>query len=279
MDADLDKETLTTIYETVQDRNVTFLAAGFTYYAFVSLIPLVVLALVVGSIFGGEALAERLVNAASDVMPAAGDELVADILTTESGRSEATVVALGVAVWGGLKVFRGLSLAFDSVYATDETDSMSDQIIDGVVVILAISLALVLMVVMGIVLRFLAGTVPFAGLLSWVILLIGLFLAFLPLYYRLPPISITIHEALPGAVFAAVGWVVLQGGFQLYAANAGRYEAYGALGGVLVFVTWLYFAGILILVGAVVNVVLSPPESEEPEIDSSDTEPIDERSL
>jgi len=47
-------------------------------------------------------------------------------------------------------------------------------------------------------------------------------------------------------VFAAVGWTVLQIGFQLYASNAGQYEAYGAVGAVLLFVTWLYFAGIII---------------------------------
>jgi len=43
-------ETLTTIYRTASDRDLTFLAAGFAYYAFVSLIPLILLALVVGSL-------------------------------------------------------------------------------------------------------------------------------------------------------------------------------------------------------------------------------------
>ena len=46
-------ETATAIYRTASDRDLTFLAAGFAYYAFVSLIPLVLLALVVGSLLGG----------------------------------------------------------------------------------------------------------------------------------------------------------------------------------------------------------------------------------
>ncbi len=251
------RETLTSIYATAQDRDITFLAAGFAYYAFVSLIPLVILAIVVGSIVGGEDLAERLVTSAGDLMPAAGDELLTDVLTTESGRTEATVVALGVAAWGAIKVFRGLSTAFDTVYASASDDSIVEQVVDGLVAVLAVAAALALMIALGVAIGFLSGQVPFAGLLSWVALLAGLFLAFLPIYYRLPPVPITVREALPGAALAAVGWVVLQVGFQIYAANAGQYEAYGAVGAVLVLVTWLYFAGILITLGAVVNVVLS----------------------
>ncbi len=263
-------ETLTAIYETATDRDISFLAAGFAYYAFVSLIPMVLLALVVGSLLGGEQAAERLVLIAGDFLPAAGEELVTDALTTEAGRAQATAVALLVAVWGALKVFRGLSLAFDKVYDEVAEDTLVDEIRDGLTVILAGAGALALMIVIGTVLGIAADAVPFAGLLSWVTLLLGLVLVFLPIYYVLPPISVTIDEILPGVVFAAVGWTVLQAGFQIYAANAGRYAAYGAVGAVLLFVTWLYFAGILILVGAVINVVLARPAlAEEPSAEST----------
>ncbi|MFC4437914.1 MULTISPECIES: YihY/virulence factor BrkB family protein [Natrialbaceae] len=259
-------ETVVSIYRTASDRDVSFLAAGFAYYAFVSLIPLVLLALVVGSLLGGQAAAERLILVTGDFLPPAGEELVTEALTTESGRTQATVVALGVASWGALKVFRGLSLAFDRVYDEVAEDTLLDEIRDGFTVILAGTGAIVLMIVVGTLLGIAAGVIPFAGLLSWVTLLIGLVLVFLPIYYVLPPISVTVREVFPGAIFAAVGWTVLQAGFQIYAANAGRYAAYGAVGAVILFVTWLYFAGILILVGAVINVVRSHPTlAEEPE--------------
>ncbi|GAB7020116.1 YihY/virulence factor BrkB family protein [Halostagnicola bangensis] len=257
------KETVLEIYNTASERDVTYLAAGFAYYAFVSVIPLILLAIVVGSLLGGEEAAEQLILVAGDFLPEAGEELVTDALTTESGRAEATVVALLVAAWGGLKVFRGLSLAFDRVYDTAAEDSMVEQITDGLVVILAGAGGIGLMVAMAAVLGLLAGTVPFVGLLSWPLLILGLLLVFLPMYYVLPPIDVEIREVLPGAVFAAIGWAVLQAGFQLYAANAAQYEAYGAVGAVLLFVTWLYFAGVLILFGAVLNVVLSRPELAE----------------
>ncbi|ELZ18693.1 YihY/virulence factor BrkB family protein [Natrinema limicola] len=256
-------ETLTAIYRTASDRDLTFLAAGFAYYAFVSLIPLVLLALVAGSILGGEQTAEQLITAAGDFLPAAGEELVTDALTTESGRAEATIVALVVAAWGALKVFRGLSLAFDKVYDEVAEDSMVDQIRDGLTVIVAGAGALVLMIGIGALLAIVADTIPFVGALGWLSLLIGLIFVFLPIYYVLPPIPVDLREVLPGAVFAAVGWTILQFGFQIYAANAAQYEAYGAVGVVLLFVTWLYFAGIIILVGAVLNVVRAHPPLAE----------------
>ncbi len=255
--------TLSSVYRTATDRDITFLAAGFAYYAFVSLIPLVLLALVVGSIVGGEEGAQRLILLAGDFLPEAGEDLVVAALTTEAGRAEATVVALAVATWGALKVFRGLSLAFDKVYDEVAEDSLVDEIRDGLTVVLAGAGALALMIVVGAVLGLVAGTIPFAGALGWLVLLFGLVLVFLPIYYVLPPISVTAREILPGVAFAAVGWVILQAGFQLYAANAAQYEAYGAVGAVLLFVTWLYFAGIIILIGAVLNVVLSRPRLAE----------------
>ncbi|WP_440771377.1 YihY/virulence factor BrkB family protein [Natronorubrum sp. DTA28] len=250
-------ETAKSVYRTATDRDISFLAAGFAYYAFVSLIPLVILALVVGSFLGGEDAAERLILVAGDFLPEAGEDLVLEALTTESGRAEATIVALGVASWGALKVFRGLSRAFDTVYDRTGEDTLVDQLKDGATVILAGVGALALMIGIGTVIGLAADVVPFAGLLSWAVLLVGLVLVFFPIYYVLPPVPVDALEILPGAVFAAVGWTVLQAGFQLYAANAGQYQAYGAVGAVLLFVTWLYFAGMLILFGAVLNVVLS----------------------
>ncbi|WP_312908418.1 YihY/virulence factor BrkB family protein [Natronosalvus caseinilyticus] len=244
---------------TAKEREITFLAAGFAYYAFVSLFPMIVLALVVGTLVGGQQVAEDLIVLAGDFLPDAGEDLVLEALTAESGRTEATVVALAVSTWGALKVFRGLSLAFDRVYDTVAEDSLLEQIRDGITVILTIVLALLLMILIGAVIGLLAGRVPYVGVLSWLGLLLGLVLVFLPLYYVLPPIPVDIREVIPGAFFAAIGWVLLQAGFQLYAANAGQYEAYGAIGAILLFVTWLYFAGILILLGAVINVVMSRP--------------------
>jgi membrane protein len=90
-----------------------------------------------------------------------------------------------------------------------------------------------------------------------VVLVVPLLLAFFPIYYVFPDTHVTVREVLPGVVVAAVGWTVLQVGFQLYVTYAGQSEVYGTLGAVLLILTWLYLAGLLLLVGVAVNVVLS----------------------
>lgn len=78
----------------------------------------------------------------------------------------------------------------------------------------------------------------------------------------LPPVDASIREVLPGVAVAAGGWVLLQIGFQLYATTASRYGAYGMIGAALLFVTWLYFASIVVLLGGAVNAVLHEDRME-----------------
>ncbi|MFC7176850.1 YhjD/YihY/BrkB family envelope integrity protein [Halosegnis marinus] len=54
-----------------------------------------------------------------------------------------------------------------------------------------------------------------------------------------------------------MGWTALQTGFRVYAGIAGSYEAYGVLGAVLLLITFLYFGGLVLLVGVVLNAVLA----------------------
>ena len=249
--------TARSVVATAQERNVTFLAASFAYYAFVSLIPLLLLTLVIGSIVGGEAFAQQLVSQVSDVLSSSGQELIVEAVTNENGRAGASVVGVVTLIWSGLKVFRGIDLAFDEVYEGDADTSLLEQVKNGLAVVLATGLAVVLMVAISAAIGFADGLgLPFVSVWGRLALLVGLTLAFLPIYYVMPPVPVTVREVLPGTVVAAVGWTLLQVLFQIYSRNAGSYEAYGVLGGILLFLTWLYFAGTLLLVGATVNAVL-----------------------
>lgn len=154
-----------------------------------------------------------------------------------------------------LKVFRGLDSAFSVVYGGDMEDTLVDQLIDSLVVVVGIGLTMVLMFVVGGLLAALRFSLllEIAGVLVLPLLLTA---AFVPIYYRFPDRAVTVKEVLPGAAFAAVGWTVLQALFQLYASVAST-SAYGLVGGVILLVSWLYIASAVIILGAVVNVVLA----------------------
>lgn len=240
---------------TATEQEITFLAAAVAYYAFVSLLPAVVLALIVATTLGGEQLALLVLESTSQFLTESGQEVLTTALTTSDGRGGATVIGLGFLLWGTLKVFRALDTAFGNVYGTQRQDTLGNQLIDSVIVVVAIGLSLTLM--FGLAAVFTAFDLgPIVGALGVLALPVVLTVAFLPMFYRFPDTAVTVREVLPGTVFAAIGWTALQGGFQLYAAVA-SISAYGIVGGVILLVTWLYLAGVIVILGAVVNVVLA----------------------
>lgn len=241
-----------------QDQQVSLLAASIAYYAFFSIIPLLLLVLAVGSLVGGQAFADRLIALVGDQLSSQGQTIVDEALTNPSGRGGASIAGTAGLLWGGLKVFRAVDVAFGQVYLVGQEASLVRQVIDGVVVLTFIGLSVIIMLGLGAVIRR-AETIAIPGItyLGWIGLIVGLILVFLPVFYVMPPIDVTLREVLPGTVFTVLGWFLLQAGFQLYAANASQYQAYGLLGAVFLFLTWLYFAGVLVLLGATINAVLA----------------------
>ncbi|WP_050032675.1 YihY/virulence factor BrkB family protein [Halorubrum halophilum] len=244
------------VVDVALDRQVTFLAAAIAYYAFVSLIPALLLLVVVATAVFGEAIATELVAAAGGFLTPAGEEAVVGAISSAGGRTGASVLGLAVLLWSTLKVFRGLDTAFVELYGGEGSPDFLKQVTDAASVVLGVGIGIGVMVAVG---AFVAAAdaVPLVEAASVLALPAFLAVVFLPMYYLLPQPAIGVREALPGAVFAAVGWTLLQAGFQVYAASAGQYQVYGVIGGILLLVTWLYLAAVVVVVGGVVNVVLA----------------------
>jgi membrane protein len=60
-----------------------------------------------------------------------------------------------------------------------------------------------------------------------------------------------------GGVVAVAGWVIGSAAFTLYVSNFAAYnKTYGAVGGVIVFLFWLWLTNAMVLLGAEFNAVL-----------------------
>ena len=248
--------TIKAVVATARDKQITFLAAAVAYYAFVSLLPALLLLLVVATSVGGASVAERLVTLTGEFLTPTGQEAVAGAIANAPGAGSATIVGLAVLAWSTLKVFRALDTAFLTVYGHGHTASLGGQLRDAILVLIGIGGGIGIMVVFAVVL----ATLPLnTG--SQVGSVLGLpavlTLLLVPVYRQFPNPPIPIRDALPGTLFAAVGWTLLQAGFQLYAASATQYTAYGVIGGILLLVTWLYLAANIVLLGAIINAVLA----------------------
>nr|WP_221625722.1 YihY/virulence factor BrkB family protein [Halobellus ruber] len=240
------------VVETVRDREVTFLAAGISYYVLVSLVPLLTFGVVVATVVGGADLATRVQAVAGAYLLPTGSDLVAGALADRSGQGALSVVSLTVTTWGALKLFRGVDVAFARIYGYP-TSPILQQLSDGVVVLATLGAAAVGVAVTTAVIA--VADLPFVGVVGPLVLLSFLVVAFLPLYAVIPDVPVPLRSALPGALLSAVGWTGLSAAFSIYARVSTGVA--GALGGVLLLVTWFYASGILVLTGAAANAVLA----------------------
>jgi membrane protein len=85
------------------------------------------------------------------------------------------------------------------------------------------------------------------------------------LYKYLPNTQAPLRVFSPGAFVGVALWIGASLLFALYVGNFGSYEkTYGALGAVIVFLTWLYLSNMALLAGAEINDVLEADEKEPP---------------
>nr|WP_255457496.1 YihY/virulence factor BrkB family protein [Halorussus sp. JP-T4] len=99
-------------------------------------------------------------------------------------------------------------------------------------------------------------TVPFAGSLADLVGALALAVAFLPIFSVFPDTGVSLREAAPGVVVAALGWAALEWLFHRYVAFTNKPDIYGLVG-TLLLVTWLYAGSLVLLVGASVNATLA----------------------
>jgi membrane protein len=90
---------------------------------------------------------------------------------------------------------------------------------------------------------------------KWPVLFLMVVFMVTLLYYASPNAKLGgLKAILPGAALAIVVWLLASAVFAFYVANFGSYnKTYGALGGVIVFLVWLWITNVAILLGVELN--------------------------
>jgi membrane protein len=187
---------------------------------------------------------------------------VRDIGDASSGAIVAVVGGLLLALWSASAGMKNLIEAINAAYDEEETR--------GFVKLRGVALAFTLGAIVFLVVAFaaialvpsliaasdlgLAGRVV-VNVLRFVLLFAGLLVG-LAILYRYAPDRRPAKWSwvTPGALFAAIVWILGSMLFSLYASNFGKYnETYGALGGVVVLILWLLLTALVIILGAEIN--------------------------
>lgn len=241
----------------IRSERVTFMAGSIAYNAFVSLLPLLLLVLAAISAVGSTSLQNGLIRLTEAVLTPGASQVLISELESANATTGLSVLGGTLLVWGTLRIFRGLDTAFSDIYESGAANTFTDQLVDGLAVLFAIGFGLVVGALVETRLGGL-GAIPGGWYVQRLLLIFGLFVVLFPMYYVFPDEDdMALREAVPGTAFAAIGLTVFQTLFRFYIEFSSRSPNESLLAGILVFLTWLYFSGLVVLLGAVVNAVLT----------------------
>jgi membrane protein len=245
--------------------------AALTYYAVLSLFPaILVLVSLVGLFANPERVTQVLTDTISQLGPATATETFqGPIETITSNRGTAgimLVVGVAAALWAASGYVSAFTDAANTIYEVEEGRPFWKlkplQLLITLVLILLAALVALALVLSGPIVGALGSSLGIsdAALTAWryakwpamVVLVLVIFGA---LYYSTPNARPTgVRWVTAGAVLALVLWIVASIVLALYVANFGSYDkTYGTLGGVVVFLIWLWITNMAILLGAEFN--------------------------
>jgi membrane protein len=239
------------------------LAAMIAYFALLSLVPLIFLALALLGLFGRVDESTYLVRELNNILPSASISQIVDVVN-EIRDNAATLGLIGgvFLLWTSLSLFSVLESAFNIVYGRPNRSFFHGKGI-AVVVMLGTLVTLFAGLVIGTVgFELIHDAAP--GFISnrWVAYVLSLLLStgavfvfLVSTYYLLTNAELTVREVLPGSVLASV---LLQVSFQalpLYVALSQRDEVLTlrALGAPVILLIWLYVMANAIVFGAEIN--------------------------
>lgn len=243
------------LFTTVRKKHLTFLAASIAFYAFLSVIPVLVLILVLGTAVGEEAFATRVIALVEDVLSPTATATLQETLQNQTGSSIGILGIVGL-LWSSLSVFRGLNIAFVEIYDGHKSISLLTQLRNGIITVLSIGC-----VVIAISLT--STLVQLSFISHWGIMFVLLFVMFYPIYYLLPPVSVSLRSVLPGVTLAVISWLLLQAGFRLYTTVSSKSALYGALGAAFLLLIWFYAASFFLLLGVALNSIIRQENESE----------------
>ena len=242
-----------------------FLAATLTYYAFVAIFPLLLLASTIfGFVLQGRPdLQQDAIDSALAQFPIIGDQLSAPEGLT--GSVAAVVVGTLAAVYGALGLGQSAQHVMNTAWSVPR-NSRPNPVLSRVRSLLLMIVAG--SAVLGISVLSALGTSsevfgPAANAaIRWLILLgtVVIVTAVLTSLFRLAAArSHPWSSALPGAFFTAVGWQVLQVGGAFYATTvlAGNNAVNQTFGLVLGLIGLIFLAALIAVLGIETNVVLA----------------------
>lgn len=242
-------------------------AAALTYYSVLSLFPLLIVLVALVGLFGEY---PRTVNAMLDIVREVAPGSTADtvqssisgVVRDKGGAGALLGVGLVTALWSASGYIGAFMRAANAVYDTEETRPFWKlrplQLAVTAVMVVLLAFLAIGFVISGSVARALGDTIGLGdsavtvwNIAKWpVMLLVAIVMVALLTWVGPDVRHPKFRWITPGAAVGLLVLIAASVGFAFYAANLGSYNAtYGTLGGVIVFLIWLWIANLALLFG------------------------------
>jgi membrane protein len=255
-----------------QDDNLTDWAAALTYYGVLSIFPaLIALVSVLGLI--GPSATQPLLDNLNTLAPGPARDIftnaIKNIQHARGSSGVLFVIGILLAIWSASSYIGAFMRASNAIYEVEEGRSFIDkravQLVVTVVLLLMVGVSAFAVVLTGGAARQVGNllgvghtAVQIWDIVKWPVVVLIVSLMFSLLYWASPNVKQPgFRWITPGGVVAVVAWGIASAAFALYVANFSSYnKTYGALGGVVAFLVWLWLSNLVLLFGAELNAEL-----------------------
>ncbi len=260
------------------DDNVGLLAAGVAFYGFLAFVPLLAATVLVYGLAAEPATVAEHIRKLFGMLPEDAAALIGDQLRSmtespDSAKGWSLVVAVALAVYGASKGSGAIVTALNIAYEVKESRGFVKSTLLSLLMTVGALVVLVIAAAGISVMAWVEALFPgFPGwahtllqILFWTMAVIAVGLG-LAATYRYAPNRPDAPWAwiTPGSAAATLLWLVASLGFGFYVSQFGNYNAtYGSLGGVVVFLTWLYLGAYIVLMGGEMNSELERQQAME----------------
>jgi membrane protein len=254
-----------------KEHNLSDWAAALTYYALLSLFPVLIALVAIVGLFGDP---RTTTSTITDVVTSIGPDSAAQtfqgpiesITSNRSGAGIALVIALVAALWSGSGYVGAFMRASNVIYETPEGRTFWKlrplQLLMTLAMVILMAIVALGLLLTGSIVDAIAEPIGLSSTATTIWnfakwpALAGLFtLMIAVLYYASPNVKVRGFKwVTPGSILALVVWIVASAAFAFYVANFGSYsETYGALGGLVVLLIWFWITNLAILFGHQLN--------------------------
>ena len=255
-----------TLREFTQDQ-CPDLAAGLTYYAVLSLFPALLALVSLLGIFGdAQGTTAALLQIAEGIAPGAAMDTIRgpiEELTASPAAGFTLIIGLATALWSASGYVTGFGRAMNRVYEVDEGRGFVKLrgTMFGVTLLSVVIVALLaaMLVLSGPVAEAVGGAIGLGGVFltvwniaKWPVIVLLVIAIIAVLYYATPNVKQPKFRWMSiGSFIALIIFVLASLGFGFYVANFGNYnKTYGAIGGVIIMLLWLWILNMSLLFGA-----------------------------